>query len=311
MDKNIEIWRDVKGYDGVYQISTMGNIRRNGWYENVKIPISVNKDGHVTVCLTKGSIRKFYHLERIVANAFLENKNNFTNINFRDGNPRNCNVDNIEWAEFKSKDGEVWRDITFVKDKYQVSNSGRVRRYRENIGWSIIKGRLGKAGYYRVSLNVNGKRKDFLVHRLVAMMFIPNPKNKPQIDHINTIRTDNRVVNLRWATPHENMMNDISRKRRSRLNKSNTVLIKKSMKTIQDWNAKPESKEWCKKLHEMAKIPVVGIDITTGEIYKYSCATDARKDGFNQSAIAQCLRMNYPNKLGKNIYKGIKWERAI
>lgn len=311
MDNSVEVWKDVDGFSGRYQVSTMGNVRRKGWHESVKIPVSISKDRHISVCLTKGKIRRLYRIERLVANAFLHNNGNFTNIRFKDGNPRNCNVNNIEWIDFESLHGEEWKGISFAKNEYQVSNFGRVRRYRQGVGWCLIKGRIGKVGYYRVSLNVDGKIKDFFVHRLVAMAFIPNPGNKPQVDHINTIRTDNRVENLRWVTPHENMMNEITRKTRSIINKTNVALMEKCIKTIQDWNAKPESKEWCKKLHEMAKIPVIGVDITTGKVYNYSCANDAKKDGFSQSAIAQCLRMNYPNKLGKNIYKGVKWERAI
>jgi len=62
-------------------------------------------------------------------------------------------------------------------------------------------------GYYRIGLTKNGKQKNFKVHRLVAKAFIPNPDNKPCIDHINRKRQDNRIENLRWATYKENNMN--------------------------------------------------------------------------------------------------------
>ena len=62
-------------------------------------------------------------------------------------------------------------------------------------------------GYMRVKLSKDGKQKNFYVHRLIALTFIPNPDNKKCIDHINRIRDDNRIENLRWATHSENNQN--------------------------------------------------------------------------------------------------------
>ena len=73
-------------------------------------------------------------------------------------------------------------------------------------------------GYHRVGIiDVNGGQKLVAVHRLVAQAFIPNPDNKPEIDHINTQRDDNRVDNLRWVTHSENVRNEISTAKRKRL----------------------------------------------------------------------------------------------
>lgn len=65
--------------------------------------------------------------------------------------------------------------------------------------------RIGKHGYSRVSLMVNRKRKTFYVHRLVAIAFIPNPKGKREVNHINGIKADNRLENLEWCTSLENL----------------------------------------------------------------------------------------------------------
>ena len=73
-------------------------------------------------------------------------------------------------------------------------------------GWTKeIKPQKDKKGYIRIKLCKNGKKKTFKVHRLLATAFIPNPENKRCIDHINGVRDDNRLVNLRWVTYSENM----------------------------------------------------------------------------------------------------------
>ena len=122
---------------------------------------------------------------------------------------------------------EIWKDIEGYEG-YQVSNLGRVRsldRYNSRGYWikgCILKPIMDKKGYLTVGLSKNGQRKAFKVHRLVALHFIPNIENKPEIDHINTIKIDNTVflnedgsvnydkTNLRWATPKENSNNPIS-----------------------------------------------------------------------------------------------------
>ena len=71
---------------------------------------------------------------------------------------------------------------------------------------------LERTGYERITLYKDGNRRVERIHRLVAMTFIPNPENKPCIDHINTDRSDNRVENLRWVTHEENCNNDLTRK---------------------------------------------------------------------------------------------------
>ena len=99
---------------------------------------------------------------------------------------------------------EEWRPIVDYPE-YEVRNGGNVRRGGRVLkpGYSI--------GYLLVVLSSNNTQKTQLVHRLVASAFIPNPDNKPQVDHINRIRSDNRVENLRWATVSENQINTLTR----------------------------------------------------------------------------------------------------
>lgn len=113
---------------------------------------------------------------------------------------------------------EIWKDVKGYCGWYQVSNLGRVKRLKKihcNHGKTnivererILKPTKDKKGYLIVILSNGGKDKKHLkVHRLVAEAFIANEYNKPQIDHINRIKDDNRVENLRWVTNTENQYN--------------------------------------------------------------------------------------------------------
>ena len=110
---------------------------------------------------------------------------------------------------------EIWKDIPHYEGLYQVSNLGRVKalpRERENHSggkWiqpeKIMAITINNDGYHCVSLmNANHVRRTERVHRLVALAFIDNPENKPEVNHINCIRGDNRVENLEWVTRKEN-----------------------------------------------------------------------------------------------------------
>lgn len=93
-----------------------------------------------------------------------------------------------------------WRDCIGFSDYYSVSNNGDVYSKRNK---RLLKPKKSKSGYLRVGLSVHGKVKMESIHRLVALAFIPNPDNKPTVNHINEIKTDNRVENLEWATNAE------------------------------------------------------------------------------------------------------------
>lgn len=114
---------------------------------------------------------------------------------------------------------EEWREVVGYEGLYQVSNYGNVKSYDRyvncNGGKRLSKGRILKKvlnsdGYHVVCLHKDGKQCEGKVHRLVAEAFIPNPDNKPCIDHINRNRTDNMVENLRWVTPKENSNNELT-----------------------------------------------------------------------------------------------------
>lgn len=92
---------------------------------------------------------------------------------------------------------EEYRDIKGYEGYYQVSNFGNIRSVRK---MKNLKPKLDRYGYLVVQLQVNKKRKYFTIHRLVALAFIENPLNLPQVNHKNEIKTDNRVENLEWCT---------------------------------------------------------------------------------------------------------------
>lgn len=99
---------------------------------------------------------------------------------------------------------EIWHDIEGFDGKYQVSNLGRVRSFAYK-NERILSLQKLSGGYFGVCLSKENKRHTYLIHRLVASAFIPNPQNKKEVNHKNGKKSDNMVDNLEWATPKENM----------------------------------------------------------------------------------------------------------
>lgn len=106
---------------------------------------------------------------------------------------------------------EEWKDIYFVdngitydyRGLYQISNYGRVKSFWYNKEVILTQLKSSK-GYLKVCLCKDKKKRQFLVHRLVALMFIDNPENKTEVNHKFGIKTDNRATELEWNTHQEN-----------------------------------------------------------------------------------------------------------
>ena len=95
----------------------------------------------------------------------------------------------------------MWKTLDFNRN-YKVSDKGEVVRIDRNYYLKFFK---DKDGYLSCTLrNEDGTKTTYRVHRLIAMAFIPNPLNKPEVNHINSIRDDNRAENLEWVTRSEN-----------------------------------------------------------------------------------------------------------
>ena len=187
---------------------------------------------------------------------------------------------------------EIWKDIEGYEGLYQVSNLGRVKSLHYSKE-KIIKLRKNKSGYLEANLCKEGKVKIMMAHRLVANAFISNPKNKEQVDHINTIRDDNRVENLRWATRSENINNPLTKEKQ-----------KKSLKGI---NLGCKNHFYGKKGKDCINSKrIFCLDINTEKVlYTFECAREAGEFlGISYSHIGDCCNGK------RNHTGGYKWKFA-
>lgn len=190
----------------------------------------------------------------------------------------------------------VWRDIKGYEGLYQISNLGNVRsldrKIRFNKGVSIKKGQLLKPvltrkGYLKVELSKESKGKRFYVHRLVALHFIENSLNKPQVNHINGIKTDNRVENLEWCTNLENQRHAIK-----------NGLVNQEQRIKQ-----------AIKMGEVNKKPINQYTKQNEFIRKFNSIKEASiVTGINSRNICNCLSKNQPKSksAGGYIWKYVK-----
>ncbi|MCI9110536.1 MAG: hypothetical protein HFH47_01840 [Bacilli bacterium] len=162
--------------------------------------------------------------------------------------------------------GEVWKDIEGYEGLYQVSNFGRIkslkrttkyqnseRRVKEKIKGTFI----GKQGYLRVELSKNGQNRKYNAHTLVAKAFLNKECKKLEVNHINGIKTDNRVENLEWCTRSENELHAYriglaknTKKQRETVreycknNKTKTIIqLDLNLNFIKEWKSAKEVEE--------------------------------------------------------------------
>lgn len=179
---------------------------------------------------------------------------------------------------------EEWRDIKGYEGLYQVSNLGQVRSLDKIDRWGrfrksrIIRSRFNNSGYRVINLSKSGTQKTYLVHRLVAESFIPNPENKPEVNHIDEDKLNNAVSNLNWMTNKENC-NYGTRNDRSSTNRNQKEIAKKV-----------DYKKIAKKASECRSIPVISID-ANGVEKKYKSSYEAsRYLSIHHSNISKCCK---------------------
>lgn len=175
---------------------------------------------------------------------------------------------------------EVWKPIKETNGIYEISNFGNIRsidRYARVCGGGkrLVKGRNRKPikcrnGYLELQANLSGERKCYLIHRLVAQYFIPNPHNYPEVNHKDENPQNNHVDNLEWCTPKYNC-NYGTRNRRC--------------------------------MEKVIKKPVKQLSLSGEVIAIYPMITEAmRKTGVDESQIIRVCK-------GRNITAGgYKWE---
>ena len=184
---------------------------------------------------------------------------------------------NEEFIKSVSLEGEIWKDVPEFEGLYLCSNYGRVVVTKNHIKkvrkMKLMILRVNNNGYNFLHFYKDNKRKHMYIHRLVATLFIPNPNNYPDIDHIDCNPLNNRVDNLRWCTPKMNSNNPITLKRNSDAQKGK---------------------------HTSKAIPIVQLK-DEKLINTFRCAFEAHKYGFCFSSVCACCRGDKPQ------YKGYQW----
>lgn len=164
-------------------------------------------------------------LDMLVMKHFgqLPDNEQFTEIKHIDGDETNVCISNLIWmCPYEYYEDEIWKDIPNFEGIYMVSDRGRVRslprqcidantgKRNRNVAHKLLALHNDGHGYYQVHLDsIEGHRIAY-IHRLVAEAFLPNPENKPEVNHRDGNKSHNYISNLEWVTKPENIQHAIS-----------------------------------------------------------------------------------------------------
>ena len=192
----------------------------------------------------------------------------------------------LEIKDSGEKNDEHWLPVVGYENLYEVSDRGRVRSLirktrisdKENF---IMKQKTDSNGYFRVNLYKDGMlKKSELVSRMVAIAFIPNPENLPQVGHMDDNKRNNDVSNLYWTDSKENNNHNGKMEKFQNLHRDKIADIASKL-----------------------SISIIGVSEKTGGIIRFESAREAGRNGFDSSKISMCIN----GKRSK--HRGYRWEK--
>lgn len=211
------MWKDIPGYEGMYQINIRGQIKSlarevNGYPVTEKLLKPTLRIDHYVYGLCRNGRVKQYQLHILVAEVFQRQ------------------------ASFRDLNGEVWHQI--ISDNHlEISNLGRIRTHhrtydRKNMTfceYRLIGSNDNGHGYQFIKYKVRGKNRRLYIHRAVAQIFISNPNHYEQVNHIDGNKLNNASSNLEWVSAKQNVDHAL-----------NTGLMPSGTR---NWNAKLDSSQ--------------------------------------------------------------------